>query len=315
MASQRFEAQLGLNTKEFDKKLKGTQKSVSSLGSAMSAATKALILVGAIRALTNFSKASIEAARKTHELSAAALDTSFNMNRIKGNIDDIKVGLGRAILDSKLWNFWTERLANTLTKIKNLFGKDEDLINIKPISQGAIKSLTKSIDEYAETLIKWEKARAKNVGQGLVGPSKDTFPAMSSIPMVGLHGGVLSSAPKQIEQVTDGLTAQMEVVYELNAAFTDMFMNIDQGFQSMVESLIQSLKRLVAELLAKAAALALLNIIAPGSEVAVEFSKMVPQFLGGSKMFNKLNTPGMSTVNVVGSISGKDIALSLRRNM
>jgi hypothetical protein len=316
MASKRFEAQLGLNTKEFDAKLKGSQASVNGFGSAMSAATKALILVGAIRALTSFTKASIEAARKTNELSEAALDTSFNMNRIKGNIEDIKLGLGRIILDSKLWNFWTERLANTLTKIKNVLGKEGELIKIKPISQASLKDQIKSIDKYAETLRAWEEARAKNVGQGLVGPSKDTFP--SNIPATfGLHGGTLAPAPK-IQEITEALDLQMEAVGELTAAFTDMFFNIDQGFQGMVESLIASIKRLVAELLAKAAVLALLNIIAPGSGVAVAAHKALTgsglgSLFAGNKMMGNLST---SPIAVGGqfTIKGRDLALTLRRN-
>lgn len=317
MATKRFEAQLGLNTKEFDAKLKGTQKNVQGFGSAMSAATKALVLVAAIRALTTFTKASIEAARKTGELSEAALDSSYNMNRIKSNIEDIKVGLGRVILDSKLWNFWTERLANTLTKVKNLFGGEEGLIKIKPITQTDIKDQLNSIKKYADTLKDWEEARAKNVGQGLVGPSKDTFP--NNIPATfGLHGGTLANAPRQIEQVTEALEIQLEAVNELTSVFADMFMSIDQGFKGMVESLIASLKRLVAELLAKAAVLALLNIIAPGSGLAVAAHKALTggglgSLFAGNRMVGNLS-PSSVTVGGQFRIRGRDLELALRRN-
>lgn len=371
MATKRFEAQLGLNTKEFDAKLRGATGNVSGFGKALSIVGARLAAAFSIVVLKRFLTGAVEAAKETGNLSDTAQSTVTQLGHLSDTFDNIKENIGKAILESdkfrgsltKLekiidnlrergllstlfesreeweknqaekakWDVdrfgnpivkviekevetlgkLNEKLKEERTNLQNINIEDTKAILIQANKIKAIESQIKAI----ENLYK-EQKKSISYGEGLAGI---TPPSNSSIPATfGLHGGTLANAPIQIEQVTEALEIQLEAVNELTSVFADMFMSIDQGFKGMMESLIASLKRLVAELLAKAAVLALLNIIAPGSGLAVSAHKALTggglgSLFAGNRMVGNLS-PSSVTVGGQFRIRGRDLELALRRN-
>lgn len=129
----------------------------------------------------------------------------------------------------------------------------------------------------------------------------------------------LAEAPeykKPIEDMTEALMLQGEAINILTNSFDTLFTSAENGFQNMVETMIDGMKRLVAEYLAKAVIFGLIRALFPGSELAVMATQNLWNMGIGGKATGGLG--GFQSqplnVNVVGSIRGKDIALALRRN-
>lgn len=129
----------------------------------------------------------------------------------------------------------------------------------------------------------------------------------------------LADAPKftkPIEDLTNALMLQGEAINILTNSFDTLFTSAENGFQNMVETMIDGMKRLVAEYLAKAVIFGLIRALFPGSELAVMATQNLWNMGIGGKATGGLG--GFQSqplnVNVVGSIRGKDIALALRRN-
>jgi hypothetical protein len=157
---------------------------------------------------------------------------------------------------------------------------------------------------------------------------------------VSVWKSTLAEAPA-IREATDALEKQKEMVNGLTSVFTDMFSNVDQGFKGMITSMIESLERLVAELLARAAVFAILKILFPevflGMGLAAKGS--FGKFLGfasgtnfapgglslvGERGPELVNLPRGAQVTPIknqimqvefrGKIKGKDLELIRRRN-
>lgn len=117
----------------------------------------------------------------------------------------------------------------------------------------------------------------------------------------------LAGGPQaEIKALSDGLYEQISIVQDLESTFQSMFINVGGGFKGMVDVFLDSLKMLIAQLAAKAAILALLNVIAPGSGMAVSAFTSLSQSLGGLG-FKKFAAGGIvsgPTAGVLGEYSG-----------
>jgi len=129
----------------------------------------------------------------------------------------------------------------------------------------------------------------------------------------------LSGGPEAVTAVTDmtdALMLQGEAINILTNGFDALFSSTENGFNNMIDTIIDGLKRLVAEYLAKAAIFTLIRMLFPGSGLAVMATQNLWNMGLGGKATGGLG--GFQSqplnVNVVGSIKGKDIALALRRN-
>lgn len=130
-------------------------------------------------------------------------------------------------------------------------------------------------------------------------------------PLAGLQEDVI-----KIGEVTQALQYQEEIVYALTDAFRGMFDNVQGGFDEMIKGMLQSFKRYVQEVIARAAVLALLNIIAPGSGMAVQAHKnlggLIP--LGGGKGLFGNRSVASASGPMEFKIYGKDLKTVLQRN-
>jgi len=135
-----------------------------------------------------------------------------------------------------------------------------------------------------------------------------------------LKGGkTLAGAPESltaINDMTDALILQEEAINILTNGFDTLFSSAENGFANMVDTMIDGMKRLVAEYLAKAVIFGLIRALFPGSGLATMATENLWNMGLGGKATGGLG--GFQSkplnVNVVGSIRGKDIALALRRN-
>lgn len=89
----------------------------------------------------------------------------------------------------------------------------------------------------------------------------------------------------QIAAINAELEKQKAVASELIPVFNDLFSSIDDGFKAMAESLINSIKRIAEELLAKAAVFGILKLLFPMGGGIVSGGLMnfiVPHFASGA---------------------------------
>ncbi len=337
----------------FKRTMSDMNRSVGSIKSSFSGLIGTLGKIGAtigatfaLGVLSRFTKGAITAALKTGDLSRQGLETAASMSRITQSIDDIKTSIGKVIVESKFWHFWSTRLENTLTKVKGLF-KDTEGFQIHAGSISDFASTTKeSIKDLGENLSKTDignlvskikegakesEAMAKawaiihkeiagsdikpiEIGQyftGVQGRLAGNFNAPST---EGLRG-----APAQVNELTGSLQDQMELVGELTATFQDMFSSIDQGVEGMIDSLISNIKRLATELIAKAVVFSLIWKLFPGMGINLSggggFMEGLKNFTGLGNILPSGVSSGKSQmkVQIEGVTRGPDIFWSAKR--
>jgi len=124
-----------------------------------------------------------------------------------------------------------------------------------------------------------------------------------------------------IAMMNEELARQQDIVSGLADTFASYFSDINVGFQSMVDSLITGIQRMVTQLAAKAAFLAILGMIFPklGILGSGAFSQMLfgdMSALWGFGMKREVPSPAVGGVKMPTSqfkIYGRDLATSLRR--
>ncbi|HUV85277.1 MAG TPA: hypothetical protein VMV86_06165 [Methanosarcinales archaeon] len=119
-----------------------------------------------------------------------------------------------------------------------------------------------------------------------------------------------------------GLDESQEALIGLSETFASFFSDVNLGFEGMIDGVITGIKRLVMELIAKAAFLAILSTIFPGAGVSLNLktilggnaSKLIGSGGGSSGGSSKgLAGNGNLNINVTGKIHGRDIYLSNER--
>jgi hypothetical protein len=320
-------------------------------------------------AMVDFTKRSVEAAKKSGDLSLAAQGTVRSMESLSDAFTSIKENIGKAILENELFIKALDKIetkAKAIAKygfLKGLIvvkayekygtdyyndfneeGEFEDAAEAKILTLGKLNEQLKKqkdnllniniADKEAIRLqiekIKLIEAQIKAVTAEAIIRDKGVPLARITMPKLitdksnqGISG--LSSGPKelkgQVEDLTNALYYQAEAVNILSNGFSQLFSSTGNGFQGMIDTIIEGIKRMVAELLAKAAILTLIRVLLPGPGPAVNATTELMNmfwsglFSGGGSAGNVggIVSQGVN-VNVQGVIKGKDIALSLMRN-
>ena len=199
-----------------------------------------------------------------------------------------------------------------LTQIQNEYAKiKKELTEIDSILNAPVGK-TGTVGGYVWTPISKRKVQSFTSFSGMVEPNK--ISQLKSI--YGVSGeGALKQGPAAINEVTEALQWQEEVLAGLTAAFSDMFANVSGGFDDMIDSLVKSLQRYVQEVLARAAILALMNIIAPGSSMAVSAHKSLGSLIPlGTGLFGGKKSVASTSGPIEFKIHGKDLQTVLQRN-
>jgi len=148
-------------------------------------------------------------------------------------------------------------------------------------------------------------------------------------PLTGLPGtdikSELAGAPdyKPFYDFTKGISEQQQALIDLSSTFAGFFSDVKLGFEGMIDGAITGLKRLVMELIAKAAFLAILSAIFPGAGVALNIgnilggnaSKLISSGGGGSTASASVGSAGnLLNDQLVAELAGNKINLMLRRS-
>jgi TP901 family phage tail tape measure protein len=96
----------------------------------------------------------------------------------------------------------------------------------------------------------------------------------------GLYEGNWEQEAKAIEKYNEKLENQKTIIDRLDKSFTELFYNTGDGFKGMIESMLDSLKLLLAQLVAKAAIYAILQMLFPASDMAVHALTNLRKFVG-----------------------------------
>jgi hypothetical protein len=164
--------------------------------------------------------------------------------------------------------------------------------------------LTKQLAAFREEA---NKPIAKATVPGLANISGLSIPQLSNIGGLPSTPGLAGAPVSPIQEMTDGLEVQMNMVNNLNSSLRDMFMNADKGFRGMADSLIQSIKRIAAELAAKAALFAILKVLFPGLFISMDLFKAgsFGKFVTGGLIGGKALAMGPQNINVGGQFKLK----------
>jgi hypothetical protein len=239
---------------------------------------------------------------------------------------------------------YIETIATLNEKLKD---EKDYLVTIDITNKSAIETQVKIIDglekqikaltEYKRVAIEISKADISKfvyperlVYMGELG-RKIKFPTME-----GLRGKPV----QPIKDMTESMDGQIDIIKKLQSTFEALFVNVGGGFKGMAESLINSIKMITTELLAKAAIFTIMKFIFPEAFMDLPFHTL-GKFLFGGKFASGTNfAPGglsmvgergpelinlprgsqvipyknqSMRIEIVGKISGKDLSLVMRR--
>jgi hypothetical protein len=131
-----------------------------------------------------------------------------------------------------------------------------------------------AINTYLTTAERYEnKLNAK--GRAAINIPRVSSPGIGSLSsgIPSLPGLQQSTLKSGIDQTNESLITQIDYVGKLQSTFEAMFINVGGGFKGMVKSLIDSLKLLIAELVAKAAIFTVLRYLFPEVAIGMELYK------------------------------------------
>ena len=155
-----------------------------------------------------------------------------------------------------------------------------------------------SIREVNDAMQQWKE---------LVKPS-ETSPDMGGADPLQLAPMLFNA-----EKLSTVTQEQIDLSRELGGIFSDVFMSATQGWQAMADAIVANIKRIAAEILANAAAWAILNLITKGA--VGSFSDYITGGGGGGvagsigKGLGSVGSAQSATIQVQGVISGKNIAI------
>lgn len=133
--------------------------------------------------------------------------------------------------------------------------------------------------------------------------------------------GLMPYGPEKIDadiyklsEMEDALISEQQAVNMLSDAFMELFQGSEDGFRNMIDSMIQGIEQLVAEILAKKL-VSLIGDYFGGSGSFVSGIKNIVSNATGSLGGTSSGVSGksMDYLNVSGEISGRDIKLSNAR--
>jgi hypothetical protein len=104
-------------------------------------------------------------------------------------------------------------------------------------------------------------------------------------------------------QMVQGLTETQEALIGLADTFAGFFSDVNLGFQGMIDGVITGIKRLIAELIAKAVWLALLSLL-PGGAGIFTMANIIGGNIGSIMKNNATGGGGTGVGNLVPATNG-----------
>jgi len=162
-----------------------------------------------------------------------------------------------------------ETIADLRAKLEDLKKQVEDTRGSEDARGRGLLEQIKITEDLIKKLTTLEEVLVR-----VEGISKVKAPALTGITGLPTEGiqpfGGISAETGQIDEMTEALYEQQTAVAILSNAFETLFTSTEDGFKAMIDSIIAGLKRLIAELLARAAVLTILNIVTGGFSGALK---------------------------------------------
>lgn len=263
--------------------------------------------------------------RELTSMGDVADTTAIKIASIGTAFENLKTGLGIKITETPFFQGLTNWINNIgkfaqtpgVSLVDAIYGATFKADEFNEI----LDDSNKLIAENANAILKQKEAKElsrkadllaltkKNDTISKVGTSHLNIGSFSS-PIDSALAGVPDTTP-----LTEGLTETQQALIGLSDQFAGFFSDVNLGFEGMIKGVITGIKRLVMELIAKAAFLAILSAIFPAAGVALNIGTI----LGGngakllqSKSSGKLTSGAASATSVgsqqlVASISGKNL--------
>jgi hypothetical protein len=158
-------------------------------------------------------------------------------------------------------------LTNAWSKLDNV---------MKQATINALKTI-----RYGSSLLEVDEVNAEKLVKTLIQIDKLSVGKSGVIAaLVGEETGKAKLAPDMVSELTEGLGVVQTAVDSLSTSFEEMFLNIGGGFKGMIESMLSSLQLLIAKLIGKAALFGILQLLFPGSGLAVRALTGLRSFIG-----------------------------------
>lgn len=166
---------------------------------------------------------------------------------------------------------------------------DDTLVSDQARRNEILNQIKATEDLIAKLTTLQEKiTRVEALNKILIDASKISVGGKVQAPGIQSFKGTVATDAEIQRQTIQGLTEDLQnqqvAVDILSSAFDSLFSSVDGGFKAMIESIIGSIKRLIAELLARAAVLAILNIITGGGAKLGTIIKAAAGSMGITKM-------------------------------
>ena len=286
--------------------------------------------------LENLSKAGSDP-RIKNGLEALRMMKPNNYKEFLKNMSEIEAAgfktMPNAFLTGKTWEGFSvpPKVIETLTTLKEkLKDEQEALQDIDITNREGLETQKKVIAGLQAQIKELEKISEIRSSEKMINPvavgmgmTEEVYDRYSEImkqfyDFQDTKNGLAGTNNKGgVKGMTDELLLQSEAVNILTNSFDTLFSSTENGFQNMVATMIDGMKRLVAEYLAKALIFGLIRALFPGSDLAIGATEQLWNMGLGGKAKGGLG--GFQSqplnVNVVGTIKGKDIGLALRRNL
>lgn len=276
--------------------------------------------------------ASVIVQRGLAEMGDVADTTATKIASISTALTNLKTGIGTKITESPIFQGLTTWINNIgkfaqvpgMTLPQAIYGatfRADEFNKTLDESNKLIAENAKVLQKQKEQLAAISQLKGlKKIQEPINEVSK--FPTLKGLPgfkpgapdVISEYGG---SPGDMIKEFSDMQTALMD----LSATFSTFFSDVNLGFQGMVDGVITGLKRLVMELIAKSAILALLSVITGVPLSGAMFKKLLfgnfSSMIGGGTGIGgsgwKSSGNIQQSITLQGVLKGKDIYLSNQR--
>lgn len=216
--------------------------------------------------------------------------------------------------------------AKTLKLLSEELEKLKDVLeNIDITDTQRIQTTLKEIKAIEDKIVALKTLRSE---QNISGMSQIT--GLPYVTQNGIQSPGLKNIKQQVPEAykfTKELQAQQEAINLLSSSFTVLFTSVDNGFANMMDNIIAGLKRIAAELIAKAVVLKLITLLFAGTgfggmaATGLQNLLSFPGLGGGSSSGGGLGSgAGLMNMNSNGKIIatttqyGKQIRTTLMRD-
>lgn len=247
-----------------------------------------------------------------------------------------KVGLMGDVKTAKPFTgAWTgkggakEKEIETLATLNEKLKKEQENLQLIDIAdRNAIRNQLKiisNLEKQIELLGKLDTAPERANVKPLTGILSGSSGTLAGAPAAG-NPALAAEMAASVQDLSSGLDESQQALVNLADEFAGFFSDVNMGFQGMIEGVISGIKRLVMELAAKAAFLAILSAIFPGAGVSLNLQNIlggnIGKLIGGgttgstsSGLGNVVVPSGsIGTGNLTANVTMRQFKVSLQRS-